>query len=162
MFSKNENRSTLKKKKLTRRKMVLFHVHLKALEESRGSRKTATQDCGSVFKLVALSELRLQLWYVVKGIMGCTATVWERAACRHVVRVDGLLWPLELWDCSCGCPGSEGELGGPARVPPARTVPPAPCYSLFGSHRWWQGKNRRTQGNTIKMVSLDIDAMSLV
>lgn len=41
--------------------------------------------------------------------MGCTATVWERAACRHVVRVDGLLWPLELWDCSCGCPGSEGD-----------------------------------------------------
>lgn len=60
-FLKTKTGRLKKKKKLTRRKVVLFHVHLKALEESRGSRKTATQDCGSVFKLVALSELRLQL-----------------------------------------------------------------------------------------------------
>lgn len=43
------------------RKKVVFNVHLKALEESSGSRETATQDFGSVFKLVALSELHLQL-----------------------------------------------------------------------------------------------------
>lgn len=62
--------------------------------------------------------------------MGCLATVWERAACRHVVWFDGLLWPLELWDCSCDSPGSDGALGGATLLV---SPPSAPRYSLFGS-----------------------------
>lgn len=52
----------------------LLIVDLNALGESSGRRKTAPRGWGSVFELVAL-QLHLQLWYMVKGIMGCIATV---------------------------------------------------------------------------------------